>query len=121
MHDPMLLSMTLASTGLATAIGGLAVCLVLYLGYKLFYRADFGMPIRRRILLTHLRVRRDQFAEVPVWWSDLQVQRAVRSHWKQALRYAIEKPEHAEEPRDGLEGRGAPGDARSRAALLGRR
>ncbi len=68
------------------AVMGLIGCLVLYLGYKLFYKPDFGMPVKRRLLSRQMQVRRDQFAEVPLWWSDLQVQRAIRGHWKESLR-----------------------------------
>lgn len=68
------------------AVMGLMGCLVLYLAYKLFYKPDFGMPVKRRLLSRQMQVRRDQFAEVPLWWSDLQVQRAIRGHWKESLR-----------------------------------
>ncbi len=65
------------------------VCWVLvYVVYKVVMtgRKDFGMPIRRRLLCKNLRVDHDQSAEVPIWWTDLQVQRAVRAHWRTALR-----------------------------------
>jgi len=87
-------SFSLPSSAAATAVAvvGLTVCLILYLAYKLFYRPDFGMPVRRRILTRRLRVRRDQFADVPLWWSDLQVQRAISVHWKQSLRDTVNRP-----------------------------
>ncbi len=92
MQPGLLASLSLPTTGEATAIAALAVCLLLYLAYKLFYRPDFGMPVRRRILTRRLRVRRDQFADVPLWWSDLQVQRAISIHWKQSLRDTVNRP-----------------------------
>jgi len=66
----------------------LLVWVVVYLLYKLIMtqRKDFGMPVRRRILCKRLRVDHDQSAEVPFWWTDLQVQLAVRTHWKNTLR-----------------------------------
>jgi hypothetical protein len=70
----------------------LVSCLILYLAYKLFYRPDFGTPVRRRLLIRGLRVRRDQLAEVPLWWSNLQVQRAMRGHWKETLRRNVLPP-----------------------------
>ena len=76
--------LTLISPASGTAIAALAGCLLLYLAYKLFYRPDFGMPVRRRILP---RAASGSGATsspiVPVWWSDLQVQRAISGHWKQ--------------------------------------
>jgi hypothetical protein len=83
---------TLISPASGTAIAALAGCLLLYLAYKLFYRPDFGMPVRRRLLARGIRFRRDQFAIVPVWWSDLQIQRAIRGHWKRSLREAMIRP-----------------------------
>jgi hypothetical protein len=74
------------------AVAGLLGCLLVYFLYKILYRPDFGMPVRRRILTHGLRVRRDQFAEVPLWWSDLQVQRAIRVHWKESLRRNVIRP-----------------------------
>ena len=32
---------------------------------------------------------RDQVAFVPLWWSDLQIQRAVSAHWKNTLRSSV--------------------------------
>ena len=93
MNTPSVLaSLILTSTGLTTGVAALAGCLIVYLTYKLFYRPDFGMPVRRRILATHIRFRRDQFADVPVWWSNLQVQRAIRGHWRQTLRDNVIRP-----------------------------
>jgi hypothetical protein len=74
------------------AVAGLVACLLLYLAYKLFYHPDFGMPVRRRLLRRGIRVRRDQFAEVPLWWSNFQVQRAIRGHWKETLRRNVVRP-----------------------------
>lgn len=66
----------------------LVMWVVVYLLYKFVMtkRKDFGLPVRRRILCKKLRVDRDQSAEVPFWWTDLQIQIAVGSHWKQTLR-----------------------------------
>jgi hypothetical protein len=33
-----------------------------------------------------MRVDRDLSADVPFWWTDIQVLRAVRAHWRQELR-----------------------------------
>jgi len=74
------------------ACAALLACLILYLAYKLLYRPDFGVPVRRRLLRISLRVRRDQFAEVPIWWSDLQVERAIRVHWRESLRRNVIRP-----------------------------
>lgn len=70
------------------AIGALVCWVVVYLVYKVVMtgRRDFGMPVKRRLLCKGLRVDHDQFAEVPIWWTDLQVQRAVKAHWRQTLR-----------------------------------
>lgn len=65
------------------------ICWVLvYVVYKVVMtgRKDFGMPVRRRLLCKRLRVDHDQSADVPIWWTDLQVQRAVRAHWRNSLR-----------------------------------
>jgi hypothetical protein len=92
MEAPLLATLTQISPESGTAIAALAGCLLVYLAYKLFYRPDFGMPVRRRLLARGIRFRRDQFAVVPVWWSDLQVQRAIRSHWKRSLRETVTRP-----------------------------
>ncbi len=70
------------------ATGALVCWVVVYLVYKVVMtgRKDFGMPVRRRLLCRHLRVDHDQSADVPIWWTDLQVQRAVRAHWRHTLR-----------------------------------
>jgi hypothetical protein len=70
------------------ATGALVCWVVVYLVYKVVMtgRKDFGMPVKRRLLCKRLRVDRDQSAEVPIWWTDLQVQRAVRAHWRHTLR-----------------------------------
>jgi hypothetical protein len=49
-------------------------------------RKDFGMPVRRRIFCRRLRVDRDEVADAPFWWTDLQVQHAVSLYWRHALR-----------------------------------
>ena len=64
----------------------LIVALLVYLGYKILWHPDFGMPVHRKVFLKGMRVKRDQLCEVPIWWSNIQVQRAVKAHWKQALR-----------------------------------
>ena len=92
MNTSLLASLILISTGFTTGVAALAGCLIVYLAYKLSYRPDFGMPVRRRILAAHIRFRRDQFAEVPVWWTNVQVQRAIRGHWKQSLRDTVIRP-----------------------------
>jgi hypothetical protein len=92
MTPDLLASLNVISAGVAPAIAGLAACLLLYLAYKLFYRPDFGMPVRRRLLTRGLRVRRNQFADVPLWWTDLQVQRAISVHWKWSLRETVTRP-----------------------------
>lgn len=70
----------------ALAATGLIASLIVYLAYKVLYRPDFGIPVRRKLMSGGLHVRRDQFAEVPLWWSNLQVQRAIHNHWKETLR-----------------------------------
>jgi hypothetical protein len=92
MDAPLLATLNLSSGEIAPAIAALAACLVSYLAYKLFYHPDFGMPVRRRLLARRIRFRRDQFADVPMWWSDLQVERAIRGHWRQALRETVIRP-----------------------------
>lgn len=69
-------------------VAALVLWLVVYLAYKVWMtsRRDFGVPVRRRLLARKLTVHEDQRADVPFWWTDLQVQRAVRSHWKRSLR-----------------------------------
>jgi hypothetical protein len=70
------------------ALGALIFWVVVYLVYRVVMtgRKDFGMPVRRRVLCAHMRVDRDLSAEVPFWWTDIQVLRAVRAHWRQELR-----------------------------------
>lgn len=82
----------LSSTETALLLGLLIACVILYLAYKVFWRHDFGVPVRRRIFCRGLRVERDQVAFVPLWWSDLQIQRAVKSHWKASLRQSFTPP-----------------------------
>src|SRR4029077_19259021 len=70
------------------ATGALVCWVVVYLVYKVVMtgRKDFGMPVKRRLLCKRLRVDHDQSAEGPIWWTALQVQRAVRAHWRHTLR-----------------------------------
>jgi hypothetical protein len=70
----------------------LVMWVVVYMLYKtvMTKRKDFGMPVRRRILCKRLRVDKDQSADVPFWWTDLQIQIAIGSHWKQSLRAPLE-------------------------------
>ena len=72
------------------ALAGLVGWVALYLLYKVCWRRDYGLPVRRRLLVRGLRVEREQLALVPFWWSDIQVQRAVDAHWRQALRRGVE-------------------------------
>ncbi|MGP8161326.1 MAG: hypothetical protein ACLQGJ_08940 [Candidatus Dormibacteria bacterium] len=92
MAAALVASLNLGAGEVAPAIAVLAGCLVSYLAYKLFYRPDFGMPVRRRLLARRIRFRRDQFADAPMWWSDLQIQRAIRGHWKRSLRDTVARP-----------------------------
>ena len=73
------------------ATAALVCWLVVYFTYKVVMtgRKDFGMPVKRRLLCKRLRVEHDQSAEVPIWWTDLQVQRAVRAHWRNSLRMPV--------------------------------
>jgi hypothetical protein len=70
------------------AVGALIVWIVVYLIYRVVMtaRKDFGMPVRRRMLCAQMRVDHDQSADVPFWWTDLQVRHAVRAHWRQTMR-----------------------------------
>jgi hypothetical protein len=76
-------ALTPAEAGLLLAL--LLGAILLYLAYKIFYKPDFGLPVRRRVFCSHMRVDRDQVAYVPIWWSNLQVQGAIKKHWKQSL------------------------------------
>ncbi len=69
-----------------TLLALLTGAVTLYFIYKVFYRRDFGVPVRRKVFQLHMHVERDQIAFVPFWWSDIQVQRAIKAHWRQALR-----------------------------------
>ncbi len=90
---------------LGAVLAVLLVWIIAYLAYRIFWRADFGLPVRRRLLATRLNVERDQVAFVPLWWSDLQIQRAVSSHWKQTLRSTAARAA-ATEPPDSRAGTG---------------
>jgi hypothetical protein len=89
------------NTGLLLGVlAFLLAWIVLYMLYKMFWHADFGLPVRRRVLSSGMKVERDQVAYVPMWWSDLQIQRAVSAHWKHSLRSTVgagsgRKPEEA--------------------------
>ncbi|HET9052379.1 MAG TPA: hypothetical protein VFO60_11815 [Candidatus Dormibacteraeota bacterium] len=74
-----------------TVVAVLLAWVVIYLVYKVAWRRDFGLPVRRRLLQAHLLVERDQVAFVPFWWSDLQIQRALDDHWKQTMRKGFER------------------------------
>ncbi|MBV8195396.1 MAG: hypothetical protein JOY80_07695 [Candidatus Dormibacteraeota bacterium] len=78
-------------------IAALVAWVVVYLMYKLVMtgRRDFGLPVRRRVFCIRLRVHGDQRADVPFWWTDLQVQRAVRSYWRRSLRSPFSSAENA--------------------------
>jgi hypothetical protein len=69
-------------------IAALVVWVAVYLAYKVWMtsKRDFGLPVRRRILCRKLTVHENERADVPFWWTDLQVQRAVRSYWRRSLR-----------------------------------
>jgi hypothetical protein len=97
-HAPTAGSTGLFSEALYLAlIAALVLWVVVYLVYKLAMtsRRDFGLPVRRRMLCRRLRVHSDQRAEVPFWWTDLQVQRAVRSYWRRSLRTPFGQGERA--------------------------
>ncbi|MHB8718752.1 MAG: hypothetical protein ACYDAC_07665 [Candidatus Dormibacteria bacterium] len=79
----------LNSTVMLAVLALLLAWIAVYLIYKVAFHADFGIPVRRRLLVRSLQVQRDQVAFVPLWWSDLQIQRAVRAHWKSSLRSTV--------------------------------
>ena len=72
-------------------VAALLAWIVLYFVYKIAWRRDFGLPVRRRVLQGRLRVERDQVAYVPFWWSDIQVQRALDGHWRRTMRKGFER------------------------------
>jgi hypothetical protein len=85
---------TLAATTLSTGqylslLAILLLCVVLYMVYKIIWHPDFGLPVRRRLFCRRLSVERHQVAFVPLWWSNLQVQRALEKHWKDAMRQSF--------------------------------
>ncbi|MFN2569033.1 MAG: hypothetical protein ABR564_05460 [Candidatus Dormibacteria bacterium] len=84
----------------AFAISALVACVVLYLLYKLMWPRDFGVPVRRKALCRQLRIVKDQMAYVPLWWSDIQVQRALRAHWRHTLASSLPPPLQPAERRD---------------------
>ena len=65
--------------------------IVLYLVYKVAWRRDFGMPVERRLTVRRLVVERNQVAYVPLWWSDLQIQRAIDRHFRESMQRGFEK------------------------------
>lgn len=85
----------LTGSDLGVVIVGLLFFLILYLACKFAWPRDYGIPVRRRLLVASLRVDRDQVAYVPIWWSHRQVQRAVRAHWKESLRRSCPVPAQA--------------------------
>jgi len=76
----------------AVVLCALVACVVLYLIYKVAWPRDFGMPVRRKVLCRRLRIVKDQMAFVPLWWSDVQVQRAIRVHWRETLERSLPPP-----------------------------
>lgn len=80
------LSLKHDSRSSAIALVGLLTCIILYLVYKFAWRRDYGMPVRRKLFCRHMKIDRDQVAYVPFYWSDVQVQRAIKGHWKESLR-----------------------------------
>ncbi len=74
---------------LSAFLAFLLAWIVVYLVYKMFFHPDFGLPVRRRLLTSRMTIERDQRAVVPLWWSDLQIQRAVSAHWKNSLRSTV--------------------------------
>lgn len=88
-HPGPLSLVHLTGPDLGVVIVGFLFFLILYLAYKFAWPRDYGIPVRRRLLVASMRIDRDQVAFVPFWWSDLQVQRAVRAHWKDSLRQSF--------------------------------
>lgn len=81
---------TVSTFVLGVLLAFLLVWMGIYLVYKITWRPDFGIPVRRRLLCSGLKVQRDQVAYVPLWWSNLQVQRAIKTHWKESLRHTFQ-------------------------------
>ena len=88
-NDVVIAGHPINTTLLSGVLAFLLAWIVLYMLYKMFWHADFGLPVRRRLLCTSMSVQGDQVAFVPLWWSDLQIQRAVTAHWKKSLRSTI--------------------------------
>ena len=65
--------------------------ILIYVVYKVGWRRDYGLPVRRRILAHKLVVDNNQVAYVPFWWSDIQVQRALDGHWRRTMRKGFER------------------------------
>jgi len=75
----------------AYAVVALLGWIVLYLVYKVAWRRDYGMPVERRLTVRRLVVERNQVAYVPLWWSDIQIQRAIDRHFRESLQRGFEK------------------------------
>lgn len=73
------------------ALAALLAWVIFYLVYKFAWRRDYGLPVRRRLLVRSMQVEREQIAYVPFWWSDLQVQRAIDNHWRRTMRQGFER------------------------------
>ena len=86
--SPLPFSVNVPQNLLMWLVALLVLWVVAYVLYRIAMtkRKDFGMPVRRRILCRKLRVDRDEVAEVPFWWTDLQVQHAISTYWRHALR-----------------------------------
>jgi hypothetical protein len=78
------------ATLLLAVLAVLVAWIVAYMIYKMFWHADFGLPVRRRLLARRVTIDRDQTAFAPLWWSDLQIQRAVSAHWRKSLRSTVQ-------------------------------
>jgi hypothetical protein len=89
LNDIVIAGHPINTTLLSAVLAFLLAWIVLYMLYKMFWRADFGLPVRRRLLCNSMSVQLDQVAFVPLWWSDLQIQRAVTAHWKKSLRSTV--------------------------------
>ena len=83
-----------ANTGLTVLeLGALVlVAVIIYMVYKFAWPRDFGLPVRRKLFRVRMKVERNQVAYVPFYWTDIQVQRAIKTHWKQAMRDSFAAP-----------------------------
>ena len=91
------LTLNLPTSLMLWALALLVLWVVAYVLYRIAMtkRKDFGMPVHRRILRRGLRVDRDEIAEVPFWWTDLQVQRSLGMYWRYSLRSPFLPPPEA--------------------------